>query len=363
MKTKSEPGAAHALRRGPLASVRWLTVKVLLPLLLSIAGSSAFAAGSCELFDAADTVDAGSMTMPINLAPGVGLKTVANSSRLACMNNSSIAPTNTTNYTSFVDLTVNAAPVSGSSDVYPTNIAGVGVSYTVSSSGCSPSTAKLTGTGVTTFACPFTLTPNYQVVPFTITANFVRTGTAGAASGALTTIPRVLVSFRSSDLAGSWTKADMLSGVATGSANTRSCSVVQNNLAVDLGLATVQQFQSGVGTTANSKAFNLTLNCQSSLNIKMTLTDATDAANRTDVLKLSSGSSAQGLGIQVLDRTTPFKFGPDSAAAGNTNQVALGVSSSTGNVITVPLTARYIRTGTVVPGSVKAIATFTMSYQ
>jgi type 1 fimbria pilin len=36
---------------------------------------------------------------------------------------------------------------------------------------------------------------------------------------------------------------------------------------------------------------------------------------------------------------------------------------TTGGVLTVPLTARYIRTGPIGTGSANAKATFTMSYQ
>ncbi|WP_199103800.1 hypothetical protein [Aquitalea sp. ASV11] len=68
--------------------------------------------------------------------------------------------------------------------------------------------------------------------------------------------------------------------------------------------------------------------------------------------------------MQILNEGTPIGYGPDSSAAGNTNQwqvanIAQGVSN-----YSIPLGVRYIQTGnTVTPATVNGRATFTMSYQ
>jgi type 1 fimbria pilin len=92
------------------------------------------------------------------------------------------------------------------------------------------------------------------------------------------------------------------------------------------------------------------------------LTDLTNPANESDTLSLARGSTASGVGIQVLSGTTVIKYGPDSAAAGNTNQWQAG---STGNgTFNIPLTARYVQTGPkVTAGSANGLVTFTMNYQ
>lgn len=79
-------------------------------------------------------------------------------------------------------------------------------------------------------------------------------------------------------------------------------------------------------------------------------------------MTLTSASTASGVGIQVRNGTTIIGYGPDSSAAGNTNQWFV---TQTGNAtVNIPLTARYVQTGNQVkPGTVKALATFTMSYQ
>jgi type 1 fimbria pilin len=149
-----------------------------------------------------------------------------------------------------------------------------------------------------------------------------------------------------------------------------SCTVsTPNPYTVTLQSANVQAFPN-VGDTTGDTDFNLTLSCtggsaSSSTNAWMTMTDATDTSNRTNTLTPAVGSTTQGVGLQVLygNSSTPISFGPDSSARGTQNQfflqnVAQGVSQ-----VTLPFKVRYIRTGTMQPGDLKGIATFTMSYQ
>jgi type 1 fimbria pilin len=57
---------------------------------------------------------------------------------------------------------------------------------------------------------------------------------------------------------------------------------------------------------------------------------------------------------------TPVVFGPDEVGVGVANQWLIGDSPN--GALVLPLSAQYIRTGTVTPGSLRALATFTMSY-
>jgi type 1 fimbria pilin len=91
------------------------------------------------------------------------------------------------------------------------------------------------------------------------------------------------------------------------------------------------------------------------------MTDANNPANRSTNLGLGGASTAGNVAIQLLRQDdTAIAFGPDSAAVGTTNQWLIGPSSS---VTGIPLTAHYIATGSATPGSVSAVATFTLSYQ
>ncbi len=119
----------------------------------------------------------------------------------------------------------------------------------------------------------------------------------------------------------------------------------------------------GIGSTAGEKSFPITLNCPSAgTKVFITLTDNANPANTSTTLALKSGSTASGVALQVLNQGTPVAFGPDSSAAGNTNQWQAGTSS--GGPMDIPLSARYVQTDAKVKaGTVNGVATFTMSYQ
>jgi type 1 fimbria pilin len=145
-----------------------------------------------------------------------------------------------------------------------------------------------------------------------------------------------------------------------------TCTVTTPNITVPMGSIPVSDFSAGVGTITASKAFNIALNCSGGVtnsytNVYITLTDATNPANVTNTLPLNPSSTAGGVGIQVLKGGTPVMFGPDSSVSGNPNQWFAGAAAN--EVFNIPLSARYIRTGTVTPGSANGSATFTMSYQ
>lgn len=102
--------------------------------------------------------------------------------------------------------------------------------------------------------------------------------------------------------------------------------------------------------------------CAQGAKVSIVITDAVSPSNRTDVLTLGAESTAKGIGVQVLkDQRTTVLFGPDAAGTNVQNQWLIGASPD--GVLTLPLSAQYVRTGAVTPGSVKALATFTMSYQ
>jgi type 1 fimbria pilin len=138
--------------------------------------------------------------------------------------------------------------------------------------------------------------------------------------------------------------------------------VNQTNVTVIMPTADTRAFASGIGAVADPQAFSLALTCTAGATVLITLTDNANPANRSTALQLTSDSTAQGVGVQILNNSgTPVAFGPDSATPGNLNQWKAGTSPN--GQLLVPLTARYVRTGTVSPGTVRALATFTLSYQ
>lgn len=125
----------------------------------------------------------------------------------------------------------------------------------------------------------------------------------------------------------------------------------------------------GVGTTAGlAQSFNITLSCSggsagTSTGMYVTLTDATNPGNTTDMLSPTAATASTGVGVRIFNGGVPVRFGPDSSTVGNTNQwrvttVGVGLGS-----VSIPLTATYVQVGsTVQGGQVQAIATFTMAY-
>ncbi|MDR3445052.1 MULTISPECIES: fimbrial protein [unclassified Dyella] len=144
-----------------------------------------------------------------------------------------------------------------------------------------------------------------------------------------------------------------------------ACSV--STPSVKVGMGVVANPHVAVGQTFDPVDFNVQLNCSvgdvgQSTSVYMTISDATNAGNTSNILNLGASSTVTGLGIQLVRNGTPVSFGPDSAVVGSQNQFS--VSSTTGGTINIPFTARYIATSnTVTPGVVNAFATFTFAYQ
>ncbi|KVF19287.1 adhesin [Burkholderia cepacia] len=125
---------------------------------------------------------------------------------------------------------------------------------------------------------------------------------------------------------------------------------------------------SGVGSTTPERDFSIQLNCTggdlgTSTNAYVTLTDNSNSGNRSNRLSLTPNSEASGVAVQILRNGSPLNFGPDSSAPSNPNQWKAGNIPQGQGVFTIPLTARYIQTGTLKGGTANAVATFTMSYQ
>jgi type 1 fimbria pilin len=141
----------------------------------------------------------------------------------------------------------------------------------------------------------------------------------------------------------------------------QTCSV-RAPASVSLGRFNQREFNA-VGKTSNPVPFDLNVACAGvRAKVHVTFSDPTNAGNTSDVLPLSSSSRARGLGIQLMYDNKTVAFGPDSAIAGNRNQMYLAQAND--NTFDVRFGARYIQTEkNVSPGSANGSVTFTMSYQ
>lgn len=143
--------------------------------------------------------------------------------------------------------------------------------------------------------------------------------------------------------------------------NAPSCTVTTPSVTANLPDVSTQAFPA-IGSTFGNANFKLSLQCSVGASLYVTLTDNTNASNQSDILSLTPGSGAAGVGFQILYKGNPVKYGPDSAAIGNLNQFYVGESPE--GTYDIPLSTRYIRTERIVsPGIAQGRATFTMSYQ
>jgi len=145
-----------------------------------------------------------------------------------------------------------------------------------------------------------------------------------------------------------------------------TCKVTTPTRSVSL-LPVPKSKLNAIGTVTAAEGFTLGMSCSGgdtgkTLGIFAVLTDQNAPGNRSETLSLGSDSTASGVGIQILRNGSPLGYGPDSTASTAQNRWKVGTY---GNVnVTIPLSARYIQTESVVTaGTVNARATFTVSYE
>lgn len=242
--------------------------------------------------------------------------------------------------------------------IYNTSIPGIGfvVLSGVVAGGTSFGSTAMTGTSAQTIASGTV----YLDTTITITTQvrLIKTARLTATSYTLgkTTFANYAVSTNWATGGGS-----VYMNGSTLSLQNTTCTVNTQNISVSLPAINMDQLPA-LSSTTGSTPFSITLNCPSSKNIYMTLTDNSNPLRTTSIIGLDpTGSTASGIGIQLVRNGSPVLLGPDASTAGTTNQFLIGLNQL--GTITIPLSARYIRTGTVQSGKVKAVATFTTSYQ
>lgn len=303
---------------------------------------------------------AGTISVPANTAPGTIIGTLAPITYTTQCRFTSGGIQNTSATGTYTFKTSTA--LAYGKDVYQTNIPGLGVRYIFNSTFCNANNVVLTN-GTAAIACAYSgpLNGPYVPSPMTVTVQLVITGPIHGGISNLTTSPLISVTQLTNDDPTNWSFGNLYSGSASGTVTQATCSVSQANTYVPLATANTRAFAAGTGTVFAPTPFSLTFSCSAGAKVSITLTDNVNPANRSSTLQLTADSSAKGVGIQVLNGSGPVSFGADSATPGNTNQWLIGDSPN--GQLQVPLTARYISTGAVSPGTVKALATFTMSYQ
>jgi type 1 fimbria pilin len=155
-------------------------------------------------------------------------------------------------------------------------------------------------------------------------------------------------------------------GYTVKAAAVAACSVSQSDVNITLPTVAAKEFAS-VGATAGVKTFALSLTCEDNAKPQISLTDVVNPSNQSTELSLAPGSTATGLAMQILYGSTLVRYGPApySYTDGKTPASANGIDLTVGSGgVQIPFSVRYVRTGTpVTAGSVRGMATFSMSYQ
>ncbi|MEL4013641.1 fimbrial protein [Dryocola clanedunensis] len=249
------------------------------------------------------------------------------------------------------------APVSGYTDVYPTNLPGVGVKYhftTNSGNICSVESDSGIINSVRTYVCHILkgTTPSFS---FGTSVQFVKIAEPNAV-GTITQIPSVSVTFSYNNQAGQYPQTNMYSGAAQVNIRSNGCNVTNPNLTVPLNDHAQSDFKN-VGYQTKYQDFNISLNCDAGTKYSAQIT-GNSVAGVNDTIALdnaAASTTAQGIGVRLTDQSD------SSWVIGQ--QYALGTAASAG-IINIPMRARYYQfQSKVTPGDANATATMTLTYQ
>ncbi len=161
-----------------------------------------------------------------------------------------------------------------------------------------------------------------------------------------------------------WTTTDPTTGNPPGmairqaamrvSVSNSTCDVSTTGITIPLGNVAASSLGAVGSTSAISAAQNITLSCRGFPSVRMTLQGTQAAGGPNTVLALTGGIGiAQGVGVQLLhNRTTVLTIG---------SALSLTTQAATGNM-SVPIAARYYRTGNVTSGPANASPTLRFDY-
>lgn len=336
---------------------RWRRAACFCAIVLSAAGYSHPARSAplqCTI-TGADTIDFGTVAVPRDVPVGAPLGTAQTSTvSVSCPANP--APSGSPNHGFYLQfypkLTASAVP-----GVWNTGMDGVGLRV-IDVTYDNQVLSEISRGRWSDFGEPITKGSPFRGW-FTFTYRLIKT-VASAAQGGELCVPSFMT-LVSHNIPDNVTSPPQVT-YSVGNSTIRSATCSVTTAAIDVALPSVEVGElSPVGTAAGNTPFRIGLSCGGGANVYVTLTDATNPGNTSQNLTLASGSTASGVVLRVLNADgTIVSYGPDSAAAGNTHQWLVGPSGSTNSI---PLTVQYFATGTVGAGTVKGLATFTMSYQ
>ncbi|MGR7498083.1 fimbrial protein [Klebsiella aerogenes] len=175
-------------------------------------------------------------------------------------------------------------------------------------------------------------------------------------------IPEIEAAILSATNNSSTANAKVIINATNISVTAHGCTVNTPSANIDLGTIDVASL-STVGSTTRSGSFDVSLTCDSALWLKAVVTDQSNPNNTSNIVSLTSDSTASGVGVQFYyNGTGPLALGPDSSVSTTLNQFPVSLIIGAGTV-SFPFQVKFVRTGNIVPGIANSLASITFSYQ
>lgn len=240
-----------------------------------------------------------------------------------------------TSYVYTGNLTLFSTPSPYGSQVYSTNIAGVGMRVHFGS-------GFNMNLPIRTVAAPST---SYHAG--TLAAYLIKTSAGAVGSGNLTNGKLVTFNVEAAPVY-------TLNLTGTNTIVPVACSVTNTSITVPMGDVPRNSF-TGVGHQGPAIPFFIALNCSAGTNVKFSIDATADSSGTPGLIALDSAGTAgvaSGVGIQLTNNGTPVAF-----------RSIIPVMTAPGGTLNIPLIARYYqKSATVTAGQANAHATFTMTY-
>jgi len=166
----------------------------------------------------------------------------------------------------------------------------------------------------------------------------------------------VVAQYRWTGTSPGWITAMQIQFAAPVRVTVLSCSVNTPNLAVPMGDFLNTDFPN-IGATSPAVPVNINLNCSANANVWVSVNATADPSGTTGAISLTGAGNtnfAGGIAVQMLDANK------NPLGLNNKFRYANAVA---GGALTIPWSARYLRTGTVKVDAANATATVSITYE
>lgn len=144
---------------------------------------------------------------------------------------------------------------------------------------------------------------------------------------------------------------------------TSACLPVMSDTTVTLPAVSRTSFN-GVGTSARRTSFNLGFQCDPDAHALVAFTDGGKPGNDSQIVTLNTGSTATGVGVQLLSEGVPVVMTPNELFSVGGTHLSLDSDPGASQVVNLPLAVEYVQSDTVItPGTVKASVLVNIAYQ